>query len=99
MNIGLDQASTQIEKVARAFLEGARHMKISVKTPPDSVGPLVVLRSHDPALVSRRLAERNILVSTRLDGIRFAFHVYNNLEDVEAALAVVEEHLDLMVRA
>jgi selenocysteine lyase/cysteine desulfurase len=97
--IGLERVGAQIRKVARAFLEGARAMKISVKTPADSVGPLVVLRSHNPALVSRRLAERTILVSTRLDGIRFAFHVYNNLDDVEAALAVVEESLDMMVRA
>ena len=58
----------------------------------------MVLRSNDaPTLVSR-LAERDIAVSARRDGVRFAFHVYNAIEDVHAALEALESDLDLLVR-
>jgi selenocysteine lyase/cysteine desulfurase len=63
------------------------------------VGPLVVLRSHDAAALVAKLAERRIVVSARRDGVRFAFHVYNTMEDVRTALSALEEHLDLLVRA
>jgi selenocysteine lyase/cysteine desulfurase len=97
--IGLDEVGAQIEKLARAFLRGVGDLKISCKTAADSVGPLVVLRAHNPLQVSGKLAERNILASTRLDGVRFAFHCYNNLDDVNTTLAALEENLDLMVRS
>ena len=45
-----------------------------------------------------RLTARGIVASMRRDGVRFAFHVYNTLQDVEMALAAIEENLDLMVR-
>jgi selenocysteine lyase/cysteine desulfurase len=96
--IGMANVAAQVEKLARAFLEGARDLGIEMKTPPDSVGPLVVLRARDAGAVVARLAERNIVTSSRHDGVRFSFHVYNNMQDVAAALATLEENLDLMAR-
>jgi kynureninase len=46
-----------------------------------------------------KLTARGIVVSTRRDGVRFAFHVYNTMDDVHTALAALEDHLDLMVRS
>jgi kynureninase len=59
----------------------------------------VVLRAKDAAAMLARLTARGIAVSTRRDGVRFAFHVYNTLEDVNVALAALEDTLDLMVRS
>jgi selenocysteine lyase/cysteine desulfurase len=96
--VGFHNVASQVERLTRAFLEGTRTLRIACKTPADSVGPLVVLRSNDaPTLVSR-LAERDIAVSARRDGVRFAFHVYNAIEDVHAALEALESDLDLLVR-
>ncbi|MGA2737374.1 MAG: aminotransferase class V-fold PLP-dependent enzyme [Bryobacteraceae bacterium] len=97
--IGMDNVAAQVERLTRAFLKGARDLRIDSKTPPSSVGPLVVLRAKDAALVLAKLAARGIAVSTRRDGVRFAFHVYNSLQDVNVALTAVEDNLDLMVRA
>jgi selenocysteine lyase/cysteine desulfurase len=97
--IGMHNVAAQVERLARAFMEGARDLSIASKTPASSVGPLVVLRSSDPAAVLARLTARNIVVSTRQDGIRFAFHVYNTLDDVQTALVALKDNLDLMVRA
>ncbi len=62
------------------------------------MGPLVVLRSNEPAALVNRLNERGVLVSARRDGVRFSFHVYNNMDDVNTALAVLQANLNLLAR-
>jgi len=96
--IGMDNVATQIERLTGAFLKGVRDLRIDSKTPPSSVGPLAVLRATEAAAVLAKLTARGIAVSTRRDGVRFAFHVYNTLEDVNVALTALEDTLDLMVR-
>ena len=91
--------AAQVERLTQAFLRGARGLGIDSKTPSASVGPLVVLRSTDPAAVVEELAARGILVSARRDGVRFAFHVYNTMGDVNVALAAIDELSSRMVRA
>jgi selenocysteine lyase/cysteine desulfurase len=97
--IGMENVAAQIERLTKAFLTGVRDLRIDSKTPSSSVGPLVVLRAKDAAAVLAKLTERNIAASTRRDGVRFAFHVYNTLEDVDVALTALEDTLDLMVRS
>jgi selenocysteine lyase/cysteine desulfurase len=97
-SVGFPQIAQQVEHVTQAFLAGARTLRIATKTPADSVGPLVVLRANDAPSLVARMAERGIAVSARRDGVRFAFHAYNNMEDVGAALEALEGHLDLLVR-
>jgi selenocysteine lyase/cysteine desulfurase len=98
MDIGMENVAKQIERLTRAFLDGVNTLRIDTKTPSSSVGPLVVLRSKDAQAMLNQLTARNIVASTRRDGVRFAFHVYNTMEDVQTALAALEENLDLMVR-
>ena len=97
-SVGMARVAAQIEHLARTFHEGARNLGIESKTPPSSVGPLIVLRSKDAASLVAKLAERGIMVSARRDGVRFAFHFYNHLEDVHTALQALKENLDLLVR-
>ena len=97
--IGMDNVAAQIERLTGAFLKGVRDLRIDCKTPSSSVGPLVVLRAKDAAAVLAKLAARGIAVSTRRDGVRFSFHVYNTLEDVNIALTALEDTLDFMVRS
>jgi selenocysteine lyase/cysteine desulfurase len=97
--IGMENVAAQIAQLTRAFQQGTRALGIASKTNDLSAGPLVVLRSTDPAALVAKLSERGVVVSARLDGVRFSFHVYNNLADVDAVLAVLEANLDLLVRA
>jgi selenocysteine lyase/cysteine desulfurase len=97
--LGLGNVAAQIERLTQAFLAGVARLGIATNTPATSVGPLVVLRSRDPAAALARLTARGIVASTRRDGVRFAFHVYNTLGDVETALAALETVRDLMVPA
>ncbi len=97
--IGMENVAAQIECLTKAFLTGVHDLRIDSKTPSSSVGPLVVLRAKDAAAVLAKLTERGIAASTRRDGVRFAFHVYNTLQDVNVALTALEDTLDLMVRS
>jgi selenocysteine lyase/cysteine desulfurase len=97
MRTGMENVAAQIERLARAFLAGARDLKIESKTPASSVGPLVVLRSKDAPAMLAKLMARGIVASVRHDGIRISFHVYNTMDDVHTALRVFEDNLDLMV--
>jgi selenocysteine lyase/cysteine desulfurase len=97
--VGMHNVAAQIELLTRTFLDGGRDLGVECKTPAASVGPLVVLRSHDAPAMVARLCARGIVVSSRRDGVRFAFHVYNTLDDVRTALAALQDNLDLMARA
>jgi selenocysteine lyase/cysteine desulfurase len=97
-DIGMPNVAAQIAQLTRCFLEGARALGIESKTSDASVGPLVVLRSSDPSALVDKLVEHGIIVSARRDGVRFSFHVYNNLADVNAALAVLDANLHLLAR-
>jgi selenocysteine lyase/cysteine desulfurase len=96
--IGLDQVAQQVRTLAQALIQGARELGIHVKTPLDSVGPLVVLRSSNVEKVIALLAEQNIIVSSRHDGLRISFHVHNTLDDVRQVLDALKKSMDLMVR-
>jgi selenocysteine lyase/cysteine desulfurase len=96
--IGMENVAAQIERLTKAFIKGVNDLGIASKTPSSSIGPLVVLRSKDATGALDKLAERNVIASTRLDGVRFAFHVYNTVDDVNRALTALEDNLDLMVR-
>ena len=79
-------------------MDGARQLKIKLKTPADSCGPLVVLQMKDAEAVAKKLASQDIVVSNRMDGLRVAFHAYNTIDDVHAVLAALEKNIDLVVR-
>ncbi len=98
VDIGLENVAWQAERLTRAFLDGVDRLGLDSKTPASSIGPLVVVRAKDVQAVSSKLAERGVVISTRGDGARFAFHVYNTFDDVEVALAVLKENVDLMAR-
>jgi selenocysteine lyase/cysteine desulfurase len=96
-SIGLREVAEHIERLAAALLGGVREMHMELKTPLDSVGPLVVLKCKDSAELVRSLADQQIIVSNRRDGLRIALHVYNTIQDVHAVLKALERHLDLLV--
>jgi selenocysteine lyase/cysteine desulfurase len=98
VDVGMQNIADRIAELTRSFLAGTRAVGIASKTPDTSEGPLVVLRSHDAAALAGKLTVRGVLVSSRLDGVRFSFHVYNDLSDVDAALSALKANIDLLIR-
>ena len=96
--VGFDHIAEHVGGLARALMAGARDLKIRIKTPPDSCGPLVVLQMKDSEATVKKFAAQNIVVSNRMDGLRVSFHLYNTLDDVYAVLKVLEQNIELAVR-
>jgi selenocysteine lyase/cysteine desulfurase len=96
--IGMENVAIHIRTLTQSLLNSALDMGIRVKTPSDSAGPLVVLQSSDANLLVQKLAESDIVASSRHDGLRMAFHVYNTLDDVKAVLDVLNKNVNLLVR-
>jgi selenocysteine lyase/cysteine desulfurase len=94
---GVDNVADRVKTLTRALIESARGLGIKIKTPADSVGPLVVLQMKDSEAMVKKMAASNIVVSNRMDGLRVSFHVYNTLDDVEAVLGVIRENISLAV--
>lgn len=96
--IGMENVAAHIGKLTQSLLSSALDMGIRIKTPSDSSGPLVVLQSSDANLLVQKLAESDIVASSRHDGLRIAFHVYNTLDDVNAVMEVLRKNINLLVR-
>jgi selenocysteine lyase/cysteine desulfurase len=97
-SVGLERIADHVGGLAQKFLQGARELQIQTKTPSDSRGPLVVLRMRDSEAMVKKLAQHDIVVSNRMDGLRVSFHVYNTLEDVQAVLSIMEKNKNLTVQ-
>src|SRR5439155_15844508 len=98
--LGYDAVGRQVEHLAARYLCAARDAGWAVRTPaaPDRRGPLVVVQSVDgPALVDR-LAARGIVASCRANGLRVAFHAYNDTGDVDAVVSALAAESALLER-
>jgi selenocysteine lyase/cysteine desulfurase len=96
--IGMENVAAHIKKLTQSLLNSARDLGIQAKTPDDSAGPLVVLWALDSNLLVQKLAESDIVVSNRHDGLRIAFHVYNTMDDVNQVVDVLRKNVNLLVR-
>jgi selenocysteine lyase/cysteine desulfurase len=99
--VGYDLVGRQVDHLVGRFESAARAARLVVRTPSaaERRGPLVVVQSIDgPTLVSK-LAARGIIASCRANGLRVAFHAYNNEADVDAVLSALSAESSLLDRA
>jgi selenocysteine lyase/cysteine desulfurase len=94
--IGLANVAEHVKRLTHELRRGAQQLGITVKTPSDSVGPLTVLKCKDAAALVNHLAEDNVICSSRHDGLRISFHIYNTVDDIKVVLRTLEKHLDLL---
>jgi selenocysteine lyase/cysteine desulfurase len=94
---GYAAVAEHIRTLTRALIDGARNLAIRIKTPLDSVGPLIVLQMKNAEAMVQKMAASNIVVSNRMDGLRVSFHLYNTLDDVRAVLDLLKQSPDLVV--
>ncbi|MBZ5664134.1 MAG: aminotransferase class V-fold PLP-dependent enzyme [Acidobacteriia bacterium] len=96
---GLHNVADQIRVLTKALISGASELAIQIKTPLDSVGPLVVLQSRDADGLVRLFARDGVICSSRHDGLRISFHAYNTLDDVKFVLRLLQQNLAMLVTA
>ena len=96
---GLQNVANQIRILTQALIRGASELGIQIKTPLDSVGPLVVLQSKDADGLVRLFARDGVICSSRHDGLRISFHAYNTADDVKFVLRLLQQNREMLVTA
>ena len=98
--VGLGAIQAHVQALAGRFIDGARRRGLALLTPeePADRGPLVMVRSTDAPRLVETLSRDGILCSTRDGALRVSLHYYNTAGDVDAVLAALDRHPDLLVR-
>jgi selenocysteine lyase/cysteine desulfurase len=99
--VGLDVIQAHVQALTGRFIDGVRRRGLALLTPeaPADRGPLVMVRSTDAPKLVEALARESILCSTRDGSLRVSLHYYNTAADVDAVLAALDRHPDLLVQA
>jgi len=97
--VGLETIQAHVQGLAGRCVDGARRRGFALLTPeePAARGPLVMIRSTDAPQLVEALAREGILCSTRDGALRVSLHYYNTAADVDAVLAAVDRHPELVV--
>jgi selenocysteine lyase/cysteine desulfurase len=98
-SIGLEKIETHIHELTGAIKEGAMRRGFNLVTPVDPArhGALITLRSHNVAMLVKRLEEGGIITSSRDSNLRISPHIYNNLADVNRLMDCLTKHKELLV--
>ena len=63
---------------------------------PERKGPLVAIASTDEHALVAALGDEGIVTSSRGGNLRVSFHGYNTSEDVDAVVAALARHRELL---
>jgi kynureninase len=97
--VGVDAIETHVSTLNTRLIEGLEELGASVATPRDPAarGPLICVRSTDPAALVEALATEQIVVSYRDENVRVAAHLYSTDEDIDRLLRALESRRNLLV--
>lgn len=96
-DVGLGRVAEEVRRLAKALIDGAAELGVKMKTPADSVGPLIVLQTLDAERLVKLFGGHGIVCSSRHDGLRLSVHAYNTLDEVKSVLRLIEQNLNLFV--
>jgi selenocysteine lyase/cysteine desulfurase len=94
--IGIAATREHVNKLNEHFAAGVDDLGATLATPRDAHGALMCVKSTDaPALVAALDAD-GIVTSDRDGNLRVSAHCYNTVEDVDAVLAALQRHRELL---
>jgi selenocysteine lyase/cysteine desulfurase len=98
--IGIAETAEHVRGLNDLLIAGVDELGGRVVTPrdPSRRGPLVAIASTDEHRLVEALAAEGIVTSSRDGNLRVSPHCYNTRSDVEAVLAALARHRDLLVR-
>jgi selenocysteine lyase/cysteine desulfurase len=96
--IGVEETRLHVLGLHERLFDGLDELGATTVTPRDRErrGALVCVRSTDVHELVRRLGAEGIVVSSRDDCLRISPHCYNTVDDVDAVLASLGRHRDLL---
>ena len=96
--IGTAETREHVQKLNDRLIAGVDDLGGTVTTPREREkrGALICIRSSDVNALVAALAERGIMTSERDGNLRVSAHAYNTEEDIDAVLAGLREHRELL---
>jgi selenocysteine lyase/cysteine desulfurase len=96
--IGIAETEEHVRGLTALLIEGVEELGGRVVTPrdPDLRGPLVAVASTDEHALVGALGAEGVVTSSRDGNLRVSFHGYNSSEDVEAVVAALGRHRELL---
>ena len=90
-SIGLAAIEARVAHLLDELHRGLEARGIPIDSPrePGARSPITMIRVPDPQATAAALAERNVFVSARGEGLRVSVHYYNNEDDLEAFFAAL----------
>jgi selenocysteine lyase/cysteine desulfurase len=96
--IGIAETRAHVLELSSQLLVGLDELKAKLATPrrPKRRGALICVKSTDAPQLVAALGREGIVTSERDGNLRISPHCYNSAEDVEAVLASLQRHRDLL---
>jgi selenocysteine lyase/cysteine desulfurase len=96
--IGIAETEEHVRSLTALLIDGVDDLGGRVVTPrdPERRGPLVAVASTDEHALVAALGAEGVVTSSRDGNLRVSLHGYNSREDVEAVLAALTRHRDLL---
>ena len=96
--IGIAETREHVLDLNSHLLDGLDELRAKVVTPrrPKRRGALICVRSKDANALVAALGREGIVTSERDGNLRISAHAYNSVEDVEAVLASLQRHKQLL---
>lgn len=89
---GIEKIYKKIIKLRNLFYEGIKDLKIETITPEDGPSGIVTIKVENPEKLYKYLKFNNVIISKRLDYLRFSFHFINNEKDIKKALNLLKKY-------
>ena len=96
--IGIAATRAHVQDLNSRLIAGLDDLRAKMVTPrrPKRRGALICVRSTDAKALVAALGREGIVTSERDGNLRISAHCYNSVEDVDAVLASLQRHRDLL---
>jgi selenocysteine lyase/cysteine desulfurase len=94
--IGIAATREHVNKLNEHFAAGVDDLGATLATPRDAHGALMCVKSTDAKALVAALDADGIVTSDRDGNLRVSAHCYNTVEDVDAVLAALQRHRELL---
>lgn len=95
--VGTEAIGEHLQTITFALKNKANSRGYAITTPKDH-GALFALKSNDVETLVAKLAEDDIIASSRDGNLRVSPHLYNSLEDIDKLMASLQKHEHLLVQ-
>lgn len=96
-SVGVEAVAAHLHDLTDALKDGAREQRFHLATPQQH-GAMIALKSPNVETLVAKLAEQNIIVSSRDGNLRVSPHFYNSMQDVDHLMDCLTQHTDLLTK-